>query len=182
MKFIYIQTIVSLFSGFFGALILHYFVALKSKASCKKAVIKELEFDLKRAIDTVDRFKNEKRRTSFKEIDIHIYYSVITKHPDLFGEKQIYVLMFLYNGFKTYNVNIKKLTKIEEPKSPKNDIMDEKKKNLMNLLWEDIIKFFKNAPNDIIPRSLIPYKASIANSSLENNPPKIPKLFENNIS
>lgn len=52
----------------------------------------------------------------------------------LFSEKKTLLLMFIYNSFKTFNENSKNAASSNEPK---------KYENLVNLLWEDTIDFFK---------------------------------------
>ena len=154
----------SLVSGFLGALILHSLAVRESKKACRKAVIKEIEFGIIKAIGTVSSFRGTSH-VSFKVIELQIYPSAITKHPDLFGEKQTLSLMYLYNAFKTFNENW-------------NKVHTQNRNNLINLLWEDIINFFKYAPDDIIPKSLIKYKKDIINLKIADNPPKLPGLFE----
>ena len=153
--------IISLLSGLGGALILHSLTVRESKKACKKAVLKELEFALHKAITTVSNFRKQPRHVSFKDIELQIYPNAITKHPDLFGGEQTLSLMFLYNSFKTFNENSKN-------SNPSNY------NNLVNLLWEDVIKFFKVATDDIIPAPLKKYKNQIVNSTISNNPPKLP--------
>lgn len=72
--------------------------------------------------------------------------------------------MFLYNSFKTFNENAKRA------KANYN--------NLVNLLWEDIIKFFNIATDDIIPDPLRKYKRDIINLTIADDPPDLPGLFE----
>lgn len=159
--------ILSLLSGFGGALILHSLTMRESKKACKKAVLKEIEFGIYKAITTVTGFRSKPPHISFKGIELLIYPSAITKHPDLFYEKQTLHLMFLYNSFKTFNENAKSAATTNTNYS-----------NLVNLLWEDIIKFFNIATDDIIPNSLKKYKNIIVKSELADNPPKLPGLFE----
>jgi len=159
------QLILSLLSGFLGALILHSLTIRESKKACRKAVIKELEFGIYKAITTVTGFRKEPPHISFKEIEIQIYPSAITKHPDLFCERQTLLLMFLYNSLKTFNENSK-------------TAVPDNYNNLVNLLWEDIKKFFNIATDDIIPDSLRKYKNHIVNLKIADNPPQLPGLFE----
>jgi hypothetical protein len=165
MTFTVSQLILSLSSGFIGALILHSLTIRESKKACKKAVIKELEFGIYKAITTVLSFRKTPPHVSFKGIELQIYPSAITKHPDLFCEKQILSLMFIYNSFKSYNENSKNV-------DPSNYT------NLVNLLWEDIIFFFKIATDDIIPNSLKKYKNDIVKLTIADNPPQFPGLFD----
>lgn len=160
------QLILSLISGFGGALILHSLTNRESKKACRKAVIKELEFGIYKAISTVSGFRKNPPHISFKGIELQIYPSAITKHPDLFCERQTLHLMFLYNSFKTYNENAKSA------------VTNQNYNNLVNLLWEDIIKFFNIAADDIILDSLKKYKSEIAKLTLSDNPPELPGLFE----
>ena len=163
------QLILSLLSGFGGALILHSVTVRESKKACRKAIIKELEFAIHKAITTVSGFRKESPHISFKAIELQIYPSAITKHPDLFCEKKTLLLMFIYNSFKTFNENSKNAASSDEAR---------KYKNLVNLLWEDTIQFFKNATDDIIPDSLKKYKKDIVKLGIEDNPPELPGLFE----
>ena len=163
------QLILSLLSGFGGALILHSVTVRESKKACRKAIIKELEFAIHKAITTVSGFRKESPHISFKAIELQIYPSAITKHPDLFCEKKTLLLMFIYNSFKTFNENSKNAASSNEAK---------KYENLVNLLWEDIIDFFNNATDDIIPDSLKKYKKDIVKLRIEDNPPELPRLFE----
>lgn len=160
------QLILSLLSGFGGALILHSLTVRESKKACRKAVLKEIEFGIYKAITTVTGFRRQSPHISFKGIELQIYPSAITKHPDLFCEEQTLKLMFLYNSFKTFNENSKSAA------------TNNNYNNLVNLLWEDIIKFFKIATDDIIPGSLRKYKNDIANLTINDNPPQLPGLFE----
>lgn len=137
----------------------------ESKKACRKAVIKELEFGIYKAITTVSSFRRNTPHISFKAIELQIYPSAITKHPDLFCEKQILPLMFIYNSFKTFNENSKNAASCNY-------------NNLVNLLWEDIIKFFNIATDDIIPDSLKKYKNDILKLKIADNPPQLPGLFE----
>lgn len=159
------QLILSLLSGFGGAWILHSLTVRESKKACRKAVIKELEFGIYKAITTVSSFRRNTPHISFKAIELQIYPSAITKHPDLFCEKQILPLMFIYNSFKTFNENSKNAASCNY-------------NNLVNLLWEDIIKFFNIATDDIIPDSLKKYKNDILKLKIADNPPQLPGLFE----
>jgi len=152
-------------SGFVGALVLHSLTVRESKKACRKAVIKELEFGIYKAITTVSSFRRNSPHISFKAIELQIYPSSIIKHPDLFGEKQTLSLMFIYNSFKTFNENSK-------------NAVSSNYSNLVNLLWEDIIKFFNIATNDIIPDSLKKYKNDIVKLKIAENPPQLPGLFE----
>ncbi len=158
------QLILSLLSGFGGALILHALTVRESKRACRKAVLKEMEFGIYKAITTVTGFRKDPPHISFKGIELQVYPSAITKHPDLFCEEQTLKLMFLYNSFKTFNENSKSKTANYN--------------NLVNLLWEDIIKFFNVATEDIIPVPLRKYKNDIVNLTISDNPPDIPGLFE----
>ena len=159
------QLILSLLSGFGGALILHSVTVRKSKKACRKAIIKELEFAIHKAITTVSGFRRESPHISFKAIELLIYPSAITKHPDLFCEKKTLLLMFIYNSFKTFNENSKNAASSNYNK-------------LVNLLWEDIIKFFNIATDDIIPDSLKKYKNDIMKLTIADKPPQLPGLFE----
>ena len=163
------QLILSLLSGFGGALLLHSVTVRTSKKACKKAIIKELEFALHKAIITVSGFRKESPHISFKAIELQIYPSAITKHPDLFCEKKTLLLMFIYNSFKTFNENSKNAASSGEPK---------KYENLVNLLWEDTINFFNIATDDVIPDSLKKYKKDIVKLRIEDDPPELPRLFE----
>ncbi|GEM_PF-2017181 len=158
------QLILSLLSGFGGALILHALTVRESKKACKKAVLKEMEFGIYKAITTVSGFRKNQPHVSFKGIELQVYPSAITKHPDLFCEEQTLKVMFLYNSFKTFNENSKSATANYN--------------NLVNLLWEDIIKFFNIAADDIIPASLRKYKRDIVNLTIADSPPQLPGLFE----
>ena len=159
------QLISSLLSGFIGALILHSLTVRESKRDCRKAVLKEIEFGIYKAITTVIRFRRNSPHISFKRIELQIYPSAITKHPDLFSEEQTLKVMFLYNSSKTFNENAESTA-------------TDNYTNLVNLLWEDIIKFFNTATDDIIPDSLRKYKNNIVNLTIADNPPQLPELFE----
>ncbi len=161
--------IVSLLSGLGGAFILQSLTVRKSKKTCKKAIIKELEFAIHKAITTVSGFRRESPHISFKAIELQIYPSAITKHPDLFCEKQILSLMFIYNSFKTFNENSKNAASSDKMKQYE---------RLVNLLWEDTIEFFNIATDDIIPNSLRTYKKDIAKLNIGDDPPELPRLFE----
>jgi len=163
------QLIVSLLSGLGGAFILQSLTVRKSKKACRKAIIKELEFAIHKAITTVSGFRRESPHISFKAIELQIYPSAITKHPDLFCEKKTLLLMFIYNSFKTFNENSKNAASSDDAK---------KYENLVNLLWEDTIDFFKIATDDIIPDSLKKYKKDIVKLSIKDDPPELPRLFE----
>ena len=163
------QLIVSLLSGLGGAFILQSFTVRKSKKACRKAIMKELEFGIYKAITTVSGFRRESPHISFKAIELQIYPSAITKHPDLFCEKKTLLLMFIYNSFKTFNENSKNAALSNKA---------EKYDNLVNLLWEDIIEFFKIATDDIIPDSLKKYKNDIVKLQIADNPPQLPGLFK----
>jgi hypothetical protein len=160
------QLFLSLLSGFGGALILHSLTVRESKKACRKAVLKEIEFGIYKAITIVSGFRRNSPHISFKGIELQIYPSATSKHPDLFREKQTLQLMFLYNSFKTFNENAKG--------AATNDNYN----NLVNLLWEDIIKFFNIATDDIIPDSLRKYQNDIVNLRIADNPPQLPGLFE----
>jgi len=167
MGIIIAQLILSLVSGFGGALILHSLTVRESKKACRKAVLKEMEFGLHKAIATVTSFRTTSPpHISFKEIELLIYPPAITKHPDLFCEEQTLHLMFLYNSFKTFNENAKRAAGSGNYS------------NLVNLIWEDVIKFFSIATDDIIPESWKKYRSEIAKLSSTDNPPKLPGLFE----
>ena len=123
-----------------------------------------MEFGIYKAITTVSGFRKNQPHVSFKGIELQVYPSAITKHPDLFCEEQTLKVMFLYNSFKTFNENSKSATANYN--------------NLVNLLWEDIIKFFNIAADDIIPASLRKYKRDIVNLTIADSPPQLPGLFE----
>jgi len=165
MAVIITQLILSLLSGFGGALILHSLTVRESKKACRKAVLKELEFGIYKEIATVSRFRKDPTQISFKAIELQIYPSAIAKHPDMFCEKQTLSLMFIYNSFKTFNENSKTA-----------DLL--RYNNLVNLIWEDVIKFFNIATDDIIPDSLRKYRKDIAELGIADNPPELPGLFE----
>lgn len=161
------QLILSLLSGFGGALILHSLTVRESKKACRKAILKEMEFGLHKAVATVSSFrKTSPPHISFKAIELLIYPAAITKHPDLFCEKQTLHLMFLYNSFMTFNENAKGAAS------------NNSYNNLVNLIWEDVIKFFSIATDDIIPDSWKKYRSEIAKLSISDNPPELPGLFE----
>ena len=84
------QLLLSLLSGFGGALILHSLTVRESKKACRKAVLKEIEFGIYKAITTVSGFRRNSPHISFKGIELQIYPSAISKHPDLFRENRFF--------------------------------------------------------------------------------------------
>lgn len=64
------QLILSLLSGFAGALILHSLTVRESKRACRKAVLKEMQFGIYKAITTVTDFRKKLGRRSFKGIEL----------------------------------------------------------------------------------------------------------------
>jgi hypothetical protein len=186
---IFITIITGIISGVGGSVLFYLYAQKESKNECKKAVLKELEFGLHKGISIVKGIRSKDIHISFKNIELLIYPNAIIRHPDLFDERDVFILSFIFNSFKTYNENAPKLRILPPLSNDGSDaltgyniqlISDQFNtyQRLVNLLWEDIIYFFNKANYNIIPDSLKKHKSNFKNLTISDNPPKIQGLFE----